>query len=152
MFSQQLQQRTACLLLVLMGLVGGLGTGLHNLFDGCHHCDCDSEFGSCSPKSADQSCGCTFCEIVDGASSERGEAEIGKDCPTDCLAKSDEHCAICQLLSAFNTTTGTRSWQHFVYGNRGALSITVPFVRAGSSLRLEPPRGPPADAFSDCAV
>lgn len=150
MLEHQFQQRTAYLLLVLVGLVGTLGTGLHDLFDCCHHCQC-SDSGACRTDAPDiktaAACDCAFCghrELV------RDNTNSRKDDSRRSIARSHADCAICQLLSLFHTTTTAAAWQPSVYGDRGSLAISFPIDVATSALRLAPPRGPPAKVITGC--
>jgi hypothetical protein len=47
-------------------------------------------------------------------------------------------------LSHFHTTTTVLSWQHSVQRTHGTIAISLPSIVTGSSLRLEPSPGPPA--------
>lgn len=153
MINQTIQKRTACLLLVLMGLVGGLGTGLHNVFDCCHDCGCETDCGSCELVDSNPShCGCAHCPSHAAGTERPIQIDAGKRGPISPAANSHDHCAICQLLSTFQTTATSPLWQQFVYANRGAFSIAIPISPQGSSLRLEPSRGPPTCVNSIFAV
>lgn len=148
MLSRRSQKRTAYLLLVLIGLVGALGRGLHDIFGCSHDCHCCTETAcpgvGIAPKAATSgksACGCKFCHAANEPSQDSGTKQ---NCPSGSLNKSHEDCAICQLLSHFHTTTTVLSWQHSVQRTHGTIAISLPSIVTGSSLRLEPSRGPPA--------
>lgn len=148
MFSRRLHLLTANLLLVLVGLVGALGTGLHDVFDCCHHCqqcsDCRTyglEDQPTNPTSKDLNCSCVFCDASPTESGTISNLEDGN--PRHALSRSAADCAICQLLFHFLTTTTNSSWEQSVFEERGIIALTIPSDVSCSSHRLEPPRGPP---------
>ena len=127
MFNRQLHQRTAWLLLVLIGLVGSLGMGLHELVGGCHHCQCAdcADVGGAQPLSssdeAESACDCGFCDASES------EAVDGQEKSHDrLLFSASSDCAVCQLLSLFVTTMETTSWEHSVYEVRGTIVAAIP--------------------------
>ena len=150
MLNRRLQQRTAYLLLVLLGLIGAAGSGLHNLLD-C--CPCQTpEFGTCCTGAESTEFDCVFCQehrLVRSETSS-GTENSGTGNTTSSIASSHEDCAICQLLSLFHVTTSATVWQHFIYGNRESLAIRLSSFAPTSPFRLALPRGPPAELINSC--
>lgn len=156
MLPHPVQKLTAYLALTLVGLVGGLGTGLHTVFNCCHHCDVACAGSCCRTAPATEltarsdCCDCGFCNAKAGQSTSASEFSAGDE-PREhkdaYLAKSDDDCAICQLLSHFHSTAASYSGQVVVRANRGTVSLLVPSAVVASSTRLEPSRGPPASLF-----
>lgn len=161
MLRHRIQQGTAWLALALLGSVGGLGTGLHKVFNCCHCCWHACEPGACrsgaeEAVSDDHCVGCSFCNLPRQAF-EHGERSIPSrvivsSLPCKSKAGSGEDCAICQLLSHFHSLETVVSSQRCVWANRGTVTISVPTVVANSSHRLEPPRGPPETTLPSSAA
>ena len=154
MFSHRLHQLTAYALLVLIGLVGSLGTGLHDIFDCNHQCPCDdcSDVGDQQPAKANTqvaSCNCVFCHARQRAP-ESSPGKLGKRPASQSLATPSANCAICQFLGHFQITTATSALHGFVFESAETIVCEIPCDMGRSSLRLEPPRGPPAVAIAVC--
>jgi len=151
------EKLTVLLALALVGSVGGLGTGLHSVFNCCHHCHsacesscCHSSFGT---KSADyrdnRDCVCSH-DVTSQAGSncglKAGSAPLAES--DSKFAGSDADCAICQLLSHYHSTTVSYPNRVVVRANTGTASIAVPTAVIASSCGLDPCRGPPAALHS----
>ena len=145
-----IQKSTIVLALALIGLVGGIGTGLHWVFGCSHHCHC-SDCGQSAYSQASASSPCSLGDCSSACchsgwsvghrrkSSNLSQGSVGS------LAESDHDCAICQLLSQFHSSSIDSISLHVVWGNRDSITLSVPEVPTGSSHRLEHPRGPPRD-------
>lgn len=148
MLPNLIQKLTVCVALVLVGLVGGLGTGLHSVFDCCHH---PGGACGCCPTSSTQAgsvdrCGCVFCDhAAESTADDRAPAKLAASARTSVstIGISPEDCAICRLLSHFHSTPTADSPEHYVWSDRGVLVISIPGTVPDASLRLEPSRGPP---------
>ena len=164
MLPNLIQKLTAWLALVLVGLVGGLGTGLHYVFDCCHH---PGSSCACCPLDANEvcsanQCDCVFCDARAPSAAEdhltRGKRQpahrlgaslsgaslSGVPSSGTSISTSQHDCAICRLLSHYNSTTVQDSPEHYVWASRGIVAISIPAAIPDTSLRLEPSRGPPA--------
>ena len=148
MLERRLQQRTAYLLLVLLGLVGAFGTQLHGLFACCDYCECSaSECCIALTSETASHSACTFCQVRDLTGTNTNS---GNDESKSSIASYHVDCAICQLLDLFHTTTIVASWQHSIYGNHDSLAIPVSTIVVASPRCLALPRGPPAQFFTGC--
>ena len=152
MLPDLIQKLTVVTALVLLGLVGGIGTGLHSVFDCCHHCQCSSASCTACPAVADEVslpryCGCLSCDAAYSTqTSENTARTTARACNSlvGTVLASDLDCAICRLLSHFHSTPNADSPEHYVWGSRRVVTISLPAAMPDKSLRLEPPRGPPA--------
>lgn len=153
MLPSLIQKSTIALALTLIGLVGGIGTGLHWVFGCSHHCHCSDShcaysgracnYLSSGPNSCTAAlCNSTCCHSDSGIVAHQGKGDLPQDADGT-LAESDHDCAICQLLSQFNSSSIDSPSLHVAWGNRDSITLSVPEVLAGSSIGLEKPRGPP---------
>ena len=152
MLPDLIRKLTVVIALVLVGLVGGVGTGLHSVFDCCHHCYHSCGSSARCPAVADDvpvadHCNCVFCHTV-ATSSTYSQLSKSTDRATHSqngwVAESQHDCAICRLLSHFHSTPTADSPEHYVWASRGIVAISIPAAIPDTSLRLEPSRGPPA--------
>ena len=143
MHSHFLQNLIVSLALTLIGLVGGLGTGLHLVFDCCHHCEHGHESSSCCSMahtaSSSHHCGYDCCYHTDSIARQR---ESVTD-PCQVLVIPEHDCAICQLLSQFHSTQSECTSPTSVWGNHQKISLVIPSVFLSSTYSQESPRGPP---------
>lgn len=146
-----IQKHIVFLALALVGLVGGIDTGLHSVFNCCHDCIESSDTASCSANTPaqDQACKHSCCSknqhlnVISASQRTKSQAEsVGFTVPASTDLAHD--CAICQLLSNFHSTAKTFLSQHAHWSKWVFVEITVPSVVANTSRRLEPSRGPPA--------
>ena len=158
MLPRRVHNLTACLALALVGLVGGLGTGMHSVFDCCHSECCAS---CCRPNavakahSGSDACDCVFCHTrtgKDASTDARWAGNTTQQHPGTYLAKSHADCAICKLLAKYHSTTISRPDRIVAWANSGTVSFSLPTAVAGSSCRLEPSRGPPTASLSAVAA
>lgn len=151
MLPSLIQKTTIALALTLVGLVGGVGTGLHWLFGCSHHCHCSENGRACSSFSSGNtsfstdrcSFGCCHRDAAVDHSRKAGNSPHHAD---GTFAESDEDCAICQLLSQFHSSSIDSISLHVAWGNRDSLALSIPEIPTDSSHRLEPPRGPPQES------
>ena len=137
------QRMTIVLALTLLGFVGGLGTGLHLVFDCCHHCDHSHNCSMCcstssAASSGHQCCSCCSDSEVVVACSKSGSKTNGT------LVIPEHECAICQLLSQFHSTQSDLTVLRSVWTNHQKFILSIPIVFLDSSYRQESSRGPPA--------
>ena len=153
MLSDLAKKLTVCIALALMGLVGGLGTGLHSVFDCCHYpgssCACCPAVAAevCSAEvCSTRRCACVYCDertISDEAICLTQTEKQPKQFSSGSVSVSHLDCAICRLLSHFHSTTLADIPEHSVWASREVVAISIPATIPDTSLRLEPSRGPP---------
>lgn len=150
MLPNLIQKLTAILALSLVGLVGGLGTGLHWVFDCCHHCHHACESGvccshSCSHVTVEQhSCSsCRSC-VCESRQDQRLTSSKQSDKNGKHLVEPEHDCAICRLLSQYHSPITIAPTQQFVWASQGSVALAQSQIFEDFSRRLEHPRGPPA--------
>ena len=162
MLSDLIRKLTVIIALVLVGLVGGIGTGLHSVFDCCHHCHCSSNSctsSSCTSSSctgcprvagnnpSEDNCNCVFCDAAVTSAACARYSNSSSQTPNSSTASvvaSSEDCAICRLLSHYHSTPTTEIPEHYIWASPDIVAISIPAVIPDTSLRLEHSRGPPA--------
>ena len=149
MLPNLIHKTTIALALTLIGLVGGIGTGLHWIFGCSHHCHCSDSGRTCysassanTPCSSDHCCAACCQRDSDVDLGQKKHLDLSQS-PDGILTESDHDCAICQLLSQFNSSSIESTSLHVVWGHRDSIAISLPEVDADSTHRLEHPRGPP---------
>ena len=155
MLPSLIHKSTLALALTLIGLLGGIGTGLHWVFGCSHHYHCSGHHcGSsgracCSSPSGNTSCSSDHC----GSRSCRSELGVGyRHGSSNSLQHSysqskecNHNCALCQLLIQFHSSSIESPSFYVAWDNHDSIALSVPEAPAGSSRRLEHPRGPPAE-------
>lgn len=162
MLSNLIQKLTLLTALALVGLVGGIGTGLHSVFDCCHECHCSSGLCDACPvglagstskenssnvNSTEDQCDCVFCDAsiaIDLCSQPQKAMVQASKTQFKGIAQSVHDCAICQLLAHFHSTPTTAYQEFYAWDSRAVVTISLPATIPDTSLRLEPSRGPPA--------
>jgi|GEM_PF-4381105 len=145
-----IKQLTAWLALALVGAVGGVGTGLHSVFDCCHHCShgCSDHSHSSEHCNADDHshcyCGFSHDHTPHNYDDQDAVQVSSKDESQEAFLSAEHDCLICLLLSQFHSTRTFHSSPFGVWATRGTVAISIPAFVACSSNRLEPPRGPPS--------
>ena len=157
MLPDLIRKLTIITALVLVGLVGGIGTGLHSVFDCCHHCHCSSS--SCTGSScigcptvasndpSEGNCDCVFCgdTVTSAACIQSSDSSAQTpNLATASVVASQQDCAICRLLSHYHSTPTTEIPEHYIWASPKTVSVSIPAAVPDTSLRLEPSRGPPA--------
>ena len=155
MLPSLIQRSTIALALTLIGLVGGIGTGLHWIFGCSHHCHCSDSHCSISDSacrslsSGNTSCCSDHCSSAychsDSSIGHRHRGSHSPEGVDGTLVESEHDCAICQLLSQFHSSSIESPSLHVAWGKRVSIALSVPEVPADSAHRLEHPRGPPRE-------
>ena len=143
----RIQCATAWLALALIGSVGVIGTGLHDVFDCCHPgCGAYASEGSAGPIGDHHpACGCCHASHSEHRATRSDAAERPAPRPkTGFLKKPDEDCAICRVLSHFHSTAAIAPPQRVAWACHETVVLAVSSRIAWLARGLEPSRGPPA--------
>ena len=151
MFPNPLHNLTVVLVLGLLGLVGGIGTGLHDLFGCCHNCQHEEHLASdllnLKPGmvECDSDCSNSNRLPLPKATSPIVTGSVAADQISgshNLLLGAD--CVICQLLANFHTTKVSLPSQVSLISQSETIVIPRPVSAVDSTCRLEPSRGPPS--------